>query len=87
MLTTPTVKIILNNEQVDCEVIDLGHADNIVVITCPQVDAQAAELETLRYHCEALRDTLFGLVKTYGGAGGFIWNNAKKILEITGGKP
>lgn len=45
------------------------------------------EIDTLRDHNEALRDTLFGLVKTYGGAGGFIWNNAKKILEMTGGKP
>jgi hypothetical protein len=87
MLTFPTVKIIINGEQVDCDVIDLGHADNIVVITCPQVDAQAEEIDTLRDHNEALRDTLFGLVKTYGGVGGFIWTNAKKILEMTGGKP
>ncbi len=86
MLTIPTVKIIINGEQVDCEVIDLGHADNIVVITCPQVDAQAEELDTLRDHNEALRDTLKGLVTTYGGVGGFIWKNAKKILDMTGGK-
>ena len=85
MLTIPTVKVIINGEQIDCEVIDLY--DNSIAVICPQVDAQAAELETLRDHNEALGDTLFGLVKTYGGAGGFIWNNAKKILEMTGGKP
>lgn len=85
MLTIPTVKVIIDGEQIDCEVIDLY--DNSIAVICPQVDAQAAELETLRDHNEALRDTLFGLVITYGGAGGFIWNNAKKILEMTGGKP
>lgn len=87
MLTIPTVKIIIDGEQIDCEVIDLGHSDNLVTVSCPEVDAQATELETLRDHNEALRDTLFGLVKTYGGVGGFIWNNAKKILEMTGGQP
>ena len=88
MLTFPTVKIVINGEQVDCEVIDLGHSGDLaIIVTCPQVDAQAAELETLRDHHEALWDTLKGLVTTYGGVGGFIWGNAKKILDMTGGKP
>ena len=85
MLTIPTVKVIINGEKIDCEVIDLY--DNSIAVACPQVDAQTAELETLRDDNEALRTTLYGLVKTYGGAGGFIWNNARKILEMTGGNP
>lgn len=49
-----SVTIVADGEHSRCEVIDIGHADRILLVRCDEVDRLTAEVSTLRERCGRL---------------------------------